>query len=871
MKKKILIIFFILFGLLILAVLLIPILFKGKITAMLKSEINKNLEATVDFSSVNLSLIKNFPSLSLTINDLTVTGKDEFEKDTLADVQELTVNINLWTVISGSQITINSVSVSKPLINIIILENGHANYMIVKEDTTVADAEPASFKMKLNEYEITDCWLSYDDRSLAFKMILDQLNHKGTGDFTADFFTLSTNTKAVSSLWYEGIKYFSVINTEIKADMDMDIKNMRFTFKQNELKLNELVFGADGWLSMPDEAITMDLKFEARKNEFANFISLIPGMYSADFKDMKSSGTLALTGFVKGIYSDNSVPGFGVDLTVNNGMFHYPSLPETVKNVTIDLNVINPSGIPDQTEINLRKLQAEIGTSPVEAALTLRTPVSDARFNARLKGKIDFSSLFKIIPLEKGTELSGLLSSDFTASGSMSAIEQKSYENVNSSGTISLTGFRFKNSLMHDAVEVPDCRLSFNPRNITLSNLEMKTAGTDLKANGTIDNLASYFFRDDLLRGSFTVIAAQVDLRPFMSEAPASASPGIPSTVPSAPEIPSNIDFTLNFNADRVLYDNLVLTGFKGNVAVREKTAGLNNITFGLLDGLISMNGLYNGKKVKQPALNFDMTIQKMDIQKTFEHFNSVKFLAPIAGKMTGRYSAEFSIQGNLNEHLEPDYASLSGGGRLQTHRATIANFEPMVKVADALKLDQFKKASLSDANLSFKIIEGRVYIQPYEQSIAGIKVKIEGSSGIDQTIDYTWGLQIPTKTLPSAATGVINSLISKANSTGANLSMGDVVNVNVNIGGTVTKPVIQTGMRDAIDSAAGNLKSKVQQELENKKQDLEDKAKAEAERLKKEAEEKIKAETERLKKEAEEKVKKEAGKKIKDLFGKPK
>lgn len=885
MIKKIIIGFAILFGLLILSAILIPVLFKGKITGMIKEEINKNIEAVVDFSSVSLSFFKKFPSLCLTVNDLSVVGKEEFEKDTLASLKEITIGVNFWNVITGNQISINSIFIDKPRISIIVLENGKANYLISKEDTSGAGTkEPSAFKIKLKGYSVKDGLLSYDDRSLGFKMKLDNLNHNGSGDFSSDFFTLNTMTTSVTDLWYTGVKYLSAVKTDVEADIEMDIKNMRFTFRQNEVKLNELVFGIDGWLSMTDELINMDLKYEARKSEFAHFISLVPGMYTDNFKDLKSSGTLEAKGFVKGSYSDNAMPGFGVDLKINNGMFQYPSLPETVRNVNVDLSVANATGIPDHTEINLKKLHAEIGANPLDAVLSVTTPVSDAQFNAMMKGIIDFASLTRIIPLEKGTELSGLLLSDFKASGRMSAIEQKKFDQVQADGNLSLSSFRFKTAEMKDAVVISDCRLSLSPKNISLLALDLKTGGTDVNATGTIENPAGYFFRNDLLKGSFTVRSNQIDLRPYMTETPSASTSSAAET--KALDIPQNMDFTMAFQAGRVLYDNLILSSLKGNVSVREKTAGLNDLSFGLLDGTVLMNGLYSCKDITKPSISFDLDIQKMDIKRTFEHFNSVQKLAPIAGKMNGRFTTSFAIKGNLNDKMEPDYNSLNGEGRLQTHNATVDNFEPMVKVADVLKLDQFRKATLSDANLSFQIKDGRVYVKPYEQTIAGYKVRIEGSNGLDQSIDYTWGVQIPTKNLPSAATGAIQTLFAKANSAGANLSMGETVNVNLKIGGTVTQPRIETNLKDIAKSAAEDLKAKAQEELERRKKELEDKAKAEADRLKKEAEdkakaeadrlkkeaeEKAKAEADRLKKEAEEKAKKEAEKQLKNLFNKPK
>lgn len=244
--------------------------------------------------------------------------------------------------------------------------------------------------------------MNYDDASMEFKITMDNLNHTGKGDFTQDLFVLNTNTDVDAiNLWYGNVKYMHNIRTAIKADMDMDMINSKYTFKENELSLNELVIGLDGFVAMPTDDIKMDIKFNARKNEFRNFISLIPGVYSKDFKDLKSSGKLAFSGFVKGTYNEKKMPGFGVVVKLENGMFQYPSLPTAVNNVQMDLTIKNADGVPDHTFIDLKKLHVEIGNEPFDAKLTVSTPVSDANMDGMVKGRINFANLTKVVPLKQ--------------------------------------------------------------------------------------------------------------------------------------------------------------------------------------------------------------------------------------------------------------------------------------------------------------------------------------------------------------------------------------------------------------------------------------------------------------------------------------
>nr|MBP6532447.1 hypothetical protein [Bacteroidia bacterium] len=236
---------------------------------------------------------------------------------------------------------------------------------------------------------------------------------------------------------------------------------------------------------------------------------------------------------------------------------------------------------------------------------------------------------------------------------------------------------------------------------------------------------------------------------------------------------------------------------------------------------------------------------------------------------------------------MSPVMNSLTGAGKLSTSVVTIENFPAFVKIADALKLSSWKKLTVPPVNPSFKFANGRVFVDPFDIKINDIKSTVAGSNGFDQTIDYTMASQIPRAALGSAANSVISGLIATANSKGANVSVGDMIPVNIKITGTVDSPKIGTDLGKAGSNAMDDLKAKANEEFNKQKAELEAKANAEAEKLKKEGEAKLneqkakaEAEANRLKKEAEAKAKaysdslkkaadKKAKEELKNLFKK--
>lgn len=832
MMKKILIAIGIALLLLVAAAVLIPIVYKDKIVAKAKDGINKAVNAKVDFTGADLTIIKSFPNITFCMNDFVITGINEFEGDTLTYIKSLDVRLNLWDVIGGSQMKIKSVSLEKPFINILILKDGKANYDIMKEATSGAAASSSTFKMELQSYSASDARIVYDDQSLGFKITIDHAAHDGQGDFTQDFFTLSTATAASSvNIWYGGVKYISHAKTVLTADLDIDMKNYKYTFKENQLLLNELPISVDGWVAMPKEDIDMDLKWAVTQSDFKYLISLIPGAYTGDFKDLKSSGKIAMDGYVKGTYGENKMPAFGVTVKMDNGMFKYPSLPSSVNNVNVDLKITNPDGVTDHTVIDLKKLHVELGSEPFDARLHVTTPVSDANIDGAAKGTVNLANIRNFIPQEKGTELNGIVKADVTMKGRYSTIEKKQYENFEAAGTISLSGMNYK-STDYPPTTIHNLLLTFHPQKVTLNQLTAKVGRSDFNASGSIDNLLGYYVKDELLKGNFILTSSVLDVNELMTGKTTGATPPDTSSL-TVLEVPSNIDFTMSSVIGKIYYDNLQLENLKGVIQIKEQVIDLSGLFFNMLNGHVAMSGSYSAKDSKKPSFHFDMALNNFDIQQSFKTFSTAKALAPIAERCSGSYSTFMVISGQLDQHMQPVMNSLTGNGKLTSQRVQVNNFEPLNQLASALKMDEYKKLDLQDLNLSYEFENGRVKVKPFTNYWQGASATVNGSSGFDQTIDYTINLAIPKSQIPSAAQSAFNTAFAKANTAlGSNIQLPDPVKVNVLVGGTIMKPTIKTSLGPQGQTLVETTKEAVEQKVEETVEKGKEEARAQAEKI---------------------------------------
>jgi hypothetical protein len=496
------------FLLLIVAIIVLPFIFKDKLIQMAKDEANKQLNAKVDFGQFDLTLFSSFPDFRFKIDNVSVVGINEFEGDTLIGIKHLETDVDLMSVINGDQYKVKEISIEQPRIYAQVLADGKASWDITKPsvDTTTGapDTAATKFKLSLKKLEIKDAVIAYDDAKQNMKASLDDFDFNLSGDFTQDNFLMEIISEIQKiNFTMGGVKMAKDLHNKMKINMDMDMPNMKFTFKENEFAFNELVLGIDGFVQMKEKDINTDVKFICNQTEFKSILSLIPAAYSKDFASVQTKGKLALNGFAKGTYNETTLPAFGAHLEIADAMFKYPSLPKSVNNINIKVDVANPNGKPDATLIDVHKFHVEMAGNPLDMVMHVATPVSDPSLNGEITGKIVLASVKEFIPMEKTDEMNGTISLDVKMNGRMSMIEQKKYDQFKASGSVIVDKMNYKTASLPFEVMLNTMKLNFTPQFVELAAFDAKMGKSDVNATGKIENFMQVYFPGFTDQGKF--------------------------------------------------------------------------------------------------------------------------------------------------------------------------------------------------------------------------------------------------------------------------------------------------------------------------------------------------------------------------------
>jgi uncharacterized protein involved in outer membrane biogenesis len=829
------------FLVIIIALILIPIFFKDQIKELIIDEVNKSLNAKLSMGEFDLTFISTFPNMTVELNDTKLEGVNEFKGVELMNIKQFVAHVGFWSVVSGEQVEIDEIHLIEPKFDVRVLNNGLANYDIVKPDsvkTPEEAAEPSNFKLSLKEYSIQGGDVNYKDEPGAMGVNIKNLNHTGTGDLTADVIDFETTTN-MDQITFDmsGVNYLTDVKTDVVMNILMEFteKTSKFTLKDNEFKLNALTFSLDGFYEMLEGYDNMDLKMNASKATFKDFLSLIPAFYHTGYEGMISKGTLEMGGMVKGKMDDKNLPGWDFKLKIDKGSVKYPDLPGSISNIFVDAGSVFAGGENlDKMTLDVKKFTASFGGNSLAADLKMRNPMTDPLMISNILANVDLATLKNYIPMAEGESYNGKLKADVHLNGRMSSLEKEDYEAFKAEGTLSLLDMLYKSKDLSNYVSIQEMLFRFSPKNLSLEKLNAKTGRSDFQMTGAIDNYMGYIFRDELLKGAFNFTSSNLDLDELMNIVPATETTetkpeeATASTESSEPVlIPNNVDFALKTSIGNMKYNGIEIKNVNGNVKMKEEVAQLEGLSMNAMGGAIGLKGSYDTRDHSKPKIDFAYTLKDVDIQQLANNFLTIEKLAPIAKYAKGKVSSSFEMKSDLTANLDPIYSSLNGFGDLATSTVTVSGFKPMEKMSEVLNISKLSTQTIKDLKAKFQFADGKLNVKPFDVQLGKIKTNISGFTSFEQAIDYDLKMMIPKEEIPAAMIKQVEQAISKINALAPKLDMKtipDFIPVKVDVLGTVMDPKISANFKEALLEATGNLKDNL---VNNIKETVKDTVKA--------------------------------------------
>jgi hypothetical protein len=798
----------------------IPFAFQGKLKDMIKTLMNENLNAQVEFSDVSLSFIRSFPQAHVTVEDLVITNFKPFEGETFVSAKNIAFNISIKELFKNAGedlIVVNSISIEEALIILKIDALGNTNYDITKENENAQAITDSSrgFSLDIKDYSISNSALTYIDETSKTQMYITELNHTGNGTFSGEQSQLNTKTDAHVSFSMDSVQYLNQNKIKLEALIGINLKEQKYTFMKNKGYINQLPLVFDGYVQMIENGQDIDITFENPESSFKDFLAIIPETYSKSIENVETSGDFKVRGVVKGRVSEETIPTLDINMSSNNASFKYPDLTKRVSNITINSTIKNTTGNIDDTFLDIKTLNFKIDEDVFKSNAIIRNLTKNMLVNANIDGTLNLANITKAYPIDFDKKLSGILKAKLNTSFDMNAIETDDYNRIKNTGSMNLSDFIFSTEDIVNPIQINTVDMTFNPGNVKLNSFDAKTGTSDFKATGTIKNLLGFLLSDKKLQGNFNLSSNKLVVSDFMVEDETASNDSNKTTSASESlKIPDFLDCTINAKANTVIYDNLTLTDVNGTLLIKDQEADLKNLTSSLFNGVLALTGKVS-TKTDTPVFDLNIGAEGFDISQSFQSLELLQNLAPIAKAFQGKLNTVIKLQGTLGSDFTPDLNSVSGVAFAELLTTSINQNESSIlsTLDGALNFIDFSQLDLKDLKAKLDFSNGQVNVKPFDLKYEDIAIVVSGSHGFDKTINYNAVFEVPAKYLGSE----VNQLLGKINDPEANKI---TIPVTANITGSYTGPKVQTDLTSGVSNLTEQLIEIEKQKLIHKGKD---------------------------------------------------
>ena len=206
-----------------------------------------------------------------------------------------------------------------------------------------------------------------------------------------------------------------------------------------------------------------------------------------------------------------------------------------------------------------------------------------------------------------------------------------------------------------------------------------------------------------------------------------------------------NIDFNMNVDMAEIIFNEINLRNLKGQLKVKDGTADMSNLSANTMGGSVVINGAYStAQNPNEPELDAAFALNELSFAQTFKELALVQKMAPVFENLSGNFSGKIAVDTKLDHTMAPQLNTLTASGSLNTRNLNLSGVDIIDKIADATKREELKDINVKDLNVEFTIKDGRIATKPFDIKMGSTTLSLNGTTGLDQTIDYAGKLKLP-------------------------------------------------------------------------------------------------------------------------------
>lgn len=710
-------------------------LYKDRIINEFIREANKQLNTPITIKKMDVSVLQQFPQLSIVFHDVYVEDSHPGQYPLLT-AKKVSFQLNPISVWQGDY-TIKGMEIHDSETNLKINDSGENNYRIIKEKTEASKAE-STVGFALSNVFLHNSVVNYLDlRALqdftfkSEKLLASIHSSKDVYDVHARG-ELVTEKMIIGSNHYLAGKSF-----KIKSHLLYDDAEKVLTIHPSDLTLKTSSFSVKGVYSWKDRN-NINLTTTGTNTDIQTLISLLPETQAARFQKYRSKGDVYFASSLVGEISPSTTPSLAIDFGFKDATLFHPGYKTRIEDATLigSFKSREVSKLEEGTLV-LKAINGKLNNEQFQANFSLQN-FTDPEINLDFKGKIDAPSLLDFYPVESFKYVSGALVVDIAFQGKINLLKnKKTAQRVSTLGTVDLKGINLLYGNNHIPLENLNGNLQFSNNDLALSNVSGKLGNSDFLLNGFFKNIITFLLFENQPIGIETDLKARfIDLNELFAL-------GFGNKEKSSEKdeytfsLSRNVNLHFNCDIQSLRYRRFHGQKIVGDLLVKNQMAVSRKLSLKTMGGDLSLSGIVDAKNNKAIDVVTTLRLNGLSIDSLFYVFENFNQTFIQDRHLKGKATADVSLEMTLNQHLRLFQETLIADIGIAIAKGELNNFEPLRKLERYLGDESLNKLRFSELKNDIHIEKKTIYLPQMEVRSNVTDIKISGTHTFDQRIDY--------------------------------------------------------------------------------------------------------------------------------------
>jgi len=715
-------------GLTTLSLLAAGYFFKDKIINAFYAKANTYLTTPVQVGSTELSLIRNFPLLSITLNQVRIEDSHP-EPFTLLAADRIAFSFDALEAWNGN-FEILKLEIENSVTNIRYDKKGESNFRVLRD--TSANKE-SSIRFRIKNFSAKQTEVVYEDFQSNHKHHYTSEKIRSEIDYSSDVYAIkASGDLGVILINLDGLQLLQNKKFTANTYIELNPTDESFDVRSAVLETGNARFSVEGFYDFGASS-RVDLSIISEGSDVKAITPLLPNSVVQALAPYQSTGNVSFKLRISGIPGTRKGLLVTSDFSCRNASFTHPETGFTLDSLFAEGIFSGTTGDQSQNELALKNISGRLNRRSFNANLSVRdlnNPFIDTEFN----GAIDHIALERLLPDSLFSNVEGSLNADFKLSGFWEDLKSRSTaRRAKANGSILFNNVSFNYRNKNQKFIRWSGSMALKDSDINLENLKGSLGRSDLLLNGKIINALPFILQDNQDLGlDIKLGGAFLDMDEILNFAFGEDSEGEYDF-----KISPRLRLKMFYLYDRFHYKKFSLRSITGQMRVEDQVADFSGNHFSAMGGTLDFDGTIDAAVPGRVGVQTDIHLSHINIDSIFYVFEDFKQEFITQKHLKGLIDADLLINATLDRKLDLIPKDLNADISFLIRRGELNNFEPIYALNKYLDDEGLRKLRFGDLKNDILIRDRTILIPKMEIKSNLTVIELSGSHTFDQHIDY--------------------------------------------------------------------------------------------------------------------------------------